>query len=428
VKNLRAYQDNITFSGVSGPGVVVDFGKSWRLVFWSKAQYVPCWDLGREVWFTPEWFETGSAEDNHCYEPIMDKQLKYSSVEILESGEARSKVHWHYALCNINYEVFNGNTTADEYYTVYPDGVAVRKLVGWPGDLSDYGGNPTIWEVGEWILINGKGTTPEQNLEKESAFTFQNLEGDKIEIKWPMTSPFGPLCRDHPEVADWDAYIGRINLKGRPDPFVVVPRNRALFPYKPCAGCHRDHPQFNVFSGVSTYKHWPVYEGEDFVGFTDAGSDVGMVATHTSICCFGYSYTPFDRPPRPSIWLYLTGATEESSKYLAEVALSWLNPAIVHTETRVTRGVTPYQGFKFSERAYAFKALGREKVSFSMRPHVKVVNPVFRVDDWKSDSVEVRLDNDLLGARYYRWQLTRGDLILWLDKEIEKETEVEISP
>jgi len=94
----------------------------------------------------------------------------------------------------------------------------------------------------------------------------------------------------------------------------------------------------------------------------------------------------------------------------------------------VTRGVTPYQGFKFSERAYAFKALGREKVSFSMRPHVKVVNPVFRVDDWKSDSVEVRLDNDLLGARYYRWQLTRGDLILWLDKEIEKETEVEISP
>lgn len=61
------------------------------------------------------------------------KKLKYSRVSILEQGPARTKVHWHYACCNVRYEVFNGNTVADEYYTVYPDGVGVRKLVGWPG-------------------------------------------------------------------------------------------------------------------------------------------------------------------------------------------------------------------------------------------------------------------------------------------------------
>jgi len=428
-KIMRAYKDIITFSEVSGPGVVVEFGKNWRLVFWSKAQYVACWDLGREVWFTPEWFETSSMEDNHCYEPIMDKKLKYTQVEIIESGDARARIHWHYALCNLNYEIFNGNTTADEYYTVYPDGIAVRKLVGWPGNESDLGGNPKFWEVGEWILVNGKGTTPEENLEKEHAFTLQNLKGDKIVISWPMQPQFQPLCKDYPSIADWDAYIGIIHVKDRPNPFIVVPRNKALFPYKPCASCHKDHPQFNIFPGVSTYKHWPIYEAENFVTGIDAGNDVGKVATHTSICCFGYSYMAFERPPRPTVWLYLTGATENaSSTYLSELAASWINPAFIEVETadHRGRGITPYQGYKFSERAYTFKAEG-DKLNFVMKPRVKVINPVFRIDNWKSDSVNVRVDDAHLGENEYRWHLTQGTLIVWLNREIQERTEFEIT-
>ncbi|MCK4418493.1 hypothetical protein KAV79_01680, partial [Candidatus Aerophobetes bacterium] len=126
---MRAYQTELCFSGMRGKAVVVEPDKvAYRLVFWSKAQYVGCWDLGGGVWFTPEWLETNSPEDFHCYEPIMDKKLKYSKVRILESGPARAKVHWHYACCNMRYQVFHGNTTADEYYTVYPNGIAIRKL------------------------------------------------------------------------------------------------------------------------------------------------------------------------------------------------------------------------------------------------------------------------------------------------------------
>jgi hypothetical protein len=83
---------------------------------------------------------------------MMDVEARYSRLDILESGDARARVHWHYALCNPEYEIFNGNTTADEYYTVYPDGIAVRRLVGWPGNESDYGGNPSFWELGEFIM------------------------------------------------------------------------------------------------------------------------------------------------------------------------------------------------------------------------------------------------------------------------------------
>ena len=83
------------------------------------------------------------------------------AARIVHAGEARAVVHWHYALCDNRFRIFHGNTTADETYTVYPDGIAIRKLVGWPGDENDFGGNPTLWEVGEWIVLNPAGTVPE---------------------------------------------------------------------------------------------------------------------------------------------------------------------------------------------------------------------------------------------------------------------------
>jgi len=427
---MRAYKDIINFSDSSGLGVVVDFEKRWRLLFWSKAQYVACWDLGRNVWFTSEWFETGSVEDNHCYEPIMDKKLKYSCVKILESGDARARIHWHYALCNLNYQIFNGNTTADEYYTVYPDGIAIRKLVGWPGNKSNYGGNPKFWEVGEYILINGKGTTPEENLEKEKAFTFQNLSGDKNIVPWPLPSERRQLCVDYPEISDWNGYIGVIHTRNKLNPFIVVPKNKALFPYGRCANCQKDHPQFNLFTKDSTFKHWPLYEEENFIGYINAGCDAGKVATHTSICSFGYSYTPFERPPRPTSWLLLTGVTEDYSPVrLSEVASSWLFPAIIETEKGskqglALRGITPYQGYRFSERAYVFK-MTVDKLIFTMIPQVKVINPVFIIENWRSSEVRVRLDGDFLDNDGYRWQLAQGNLIIWLNRCIEEKAEVE---
>ena len=129
---VRAYEGDISFSGINGPGIIVEFGKPWRLTFWSEAYFIPCWDLGRQ-WLTHEWLETGSTENMHCYEPMMDYELRYTNARIVQAGGARAVVHWHYALCDNRFRIFHGNTTADETYTVYPDGIAMRKLVGWPG-------------------------------------------------------------------------------------------------------------------------------------------------------------------------------------------------------------------------------------------------------------------------------------------------------
>src|SRR4030043_1555568 len=104
---MKAYETQLSFSNNKGHAVIVEFDLNYRLVFWSKAQYVACWDLGKNVWFTPEWLETNSPEDNHCYEPIMDKKLKYSKVKIVESNNARAKVLWNYACADMRYRIFH---------------------------------------------------------------------------------------------------------------------------------------------------------------------------------------------------------------------------------------------------------------------------------------------------------------------------------
>ncbi len=442
---MKAYETELIFSGVTSHAVIVEFGKPWRLVFWARAQYVGCWDLGKDVWFTSEWVETNSPEDLHCYEPIMDKKLKYSKVEIMESGDARAKVHWHYACNDMRYRVFHGNTTADEYYTVYPDGVAVRKVVMWPGNESDHGGNPNFWQMGEFILINGKGTTPEQNLQKKEAFTFQNESGEKISFKWPLPSPLPnghlPLCAKYPKIAKWNTYIGRVHVVNRPNPYVIFPRDKRLFPFKPCAHCKGDHPYFGLFQGKgNTYKHWPVTLDEDFILATNAGEDVGKVATHSSFLDINYSWRDksnrllsVDTPPRPTSWLFLTGATEEPSSFLIDLAKSWLNPAKIETGFEsgplpwgMSSGRVLYEGYAYSERAYVFRKYGEDLIEFAMKPQVPVINPVYIINGWKSKELKVMWNNEPLSSNRFKSQLIGDDLILWVNQRVEKPAKIKI--
>jgi len=53
---------------------------------------------------------------------------------------------------------------------------------------------------------------------------------------------------------------------------------------------------------------------------------------------------------------------------------------------------------------------------------VKAINPVFRIESWRSATVSMRVDDAALDDSAYQWQLTRSDLITWVDLEIEEES------
>jgi len=59
---------------------------------------------------------------------------------------------------------------------------------------------------------------------------------------------------------------------------------------------------------------------------------------------------------------------------------------------------------------------------------VKTINPVFRIESWRSATVSMRVDDAALDDSAYQWQLTRSDLITWVDLEIEEERKLEITP
>ena len=59
---------------------------------------------------------------------------------------------------------------------------------------------------------------------------------------------------------------------------------------------------------------------------------------------------------------------------------------------------------------------------------VKIIDLVFRIDSWRSATVSMRVDDTALDDSAYQWQLTRSDLITWVDLEIEEERKFEIIP
>jgi hypothetical protein len=428
---MRAYETQLEFSGKKGHAVVVDCDQAWRFVFWDKAQYVGCVDVGEGVWFTPEWCETNSPNDLHCYEPIMDKQLRWSKVQILETGPARARVRWTYALADMRYRIFHGDTRAEEIYTIYPDGVAVREVILWPGTQNNHGGNANLWQVAEWILINAAGTSPHDCLQTPTPFTLRNGAGEVIHVPWPLPAEtFEPFCAHYPQLADWPMYVGKINLKDRPNPFLIICKNQALFPFMPCSACKGNHPYFNMFPGkrfYNIYKHWPVTEMEDFLQWVPAGEDVGKVATHTSFMDVNFAlrrsandYIP--TPDQGATWCMLVGATANGTDgaELEQIAHAYQSPARIDVQRdpgereELHRGRVLLEGYDFALRAYVLRKTGDNRIRLTMKPIAPQINPVFLINGWTAPDVCVYLNGQELDSSRFRAQVCGHDLTVWV--------------
>lgn len=437
---MRAYETQLEFSGKKGHAVVVDFGKPWRFVFWDKAQYVGCVDVGDGVWFTPEWCETNSPNDLHCYEPIMDKQLRWSRVEILESGPARVRVKWSYTLPDMRYRIFHGDTRAEEIYTIYPDGIAVREVVLWPGTKNNHGGNANLWQVAEWILINAAGSNPVDVMEMPTPFTLRNGSGEEINVPWPLPADdFEPFCNHYPQVADWPMYVGKINLKEQPNPFMIFAKDQALFPHMPCNTCGKNHPHFQIFPGKNlhnVYKHWPVTDMEDFIQWVPAGDDIGKVATHTSFMDVNFAFRRkstdyIPTPDQGATWYILVGATPQGTdgSELEEIAHSYRTPAqiIVHKDPgepqELHRGRVLLEGYDYALRAYVIRKTGEDLVNLTMKPQNTQINPVFLLNGWNSPDVEIEVNGKPLDKELYRAQVVGEDLTIWINGRFDKDTD-----
>jgi hypothetical protein len=97
-----------------------------------------------------------------CVEPLMDKELRYSRVEIVESTPARVHVRWRYQSTDFMYKVWGDMPVED--YIFYPDGFGTRTLTLKSALASTY-------EVQEFIIIA-----------PQAGFPFQVLDPKMVDI------------------------------------------------------------------------------------------------------------------------------------------------------------------------------------------------------------------------------------------------------
>lgn len=351
--------------------VVVRFENApTQLVFWQGNNYVPAWVTENNRWYTDEFMETYGhprCPDGEDCEPMSDKQVRYSHVRILENTPARVVVHWRYALSEVEkYGIADSPTPrgwgdwADEYWTVYPDGVAVRRSVLWSTAVER---NKT--EFQESIVLIPPGETPEDNLHFD-ALTFANLKGETGTYSWQpkiekgLALPRGPKSFPEPK----DAVIQWVNLKSDWKPFEVAWGDPVTF------------DAYNGEKSISSFEwwnHWPVAQ----IASSGRPALAADRAGHTSV---SHIYWPiYEQDEQRISKILLTGLTRASATELVPVAVSWRNPARLELSNGVE---VPYDA---AQRAYVLPTSDSRPLRLILHASAAnpAVHPAFLVPGWQ---------------------------------------------
>ncbi|MBN2293445.1 MAG: LamG domain-containing protein [Pirellulales bacterium] len=397
----------------SGPDVVVGFDIApIRLVFWRGISYAPCWITENGNWFCNEFMERspGPAKRFGCCESMSDKQARYSHVKVLESSEARAVVYWRYNPCDIRYDIpYVDETTgwgdwAEEYHTIYPDGVAVRKVVMYSSNWRDW------HEWSQSLPIMHPGQKPEDILDPARVLSLANMAGESRTYAWPAKGK-KPLPK---------ANIQVVHYKSQYQPFLVMHEKDAriwLFNSEPSP-----HSKF------SWWNHWPVAQIASDGRNSTAADRPSHSCTSTQNCAAykteGCAITK----------IMLCGLTKKSASELVPLARSWSRPPML------SLSATGYKnhGHDPTQRAYVLECqTAGQPQALSCRLEANAaspaVNPALLIRNWGAKDATVTVGQKPLarGSQYRLGHVERlegGDLIVWLRLECSEPMEISLTP
>jgi len=269
-----------------------------------------------------------------------------------ENNAARKVVNWRYLQMDVKFRQKDlPNNTGfgewgNEVYYIYPDGVAVRKVL--PGR----GG----WQ--ETILLNEPGTRPEDNIELE-ACTLLNMKGESKSYTWEHGYPVFDL----PE-----ANIQYVHFKSEYKPFLIF----------------REGGGFDVFnlevrpeySNFPWWNHWPVAQI-----VSDGRSAFAPDRTAHSSLSWG--------DPNGEAALY--GMTNKDPETLVSLARSWNYPA----KLAVNGSGWKSEGYDYTQRAYILESVdGADNLELTLQGSEEspIVNPALVVENWSVGNLSLEVD------------------------------------
>lgn len=408
--HLKFYEtwDNLWRFGAY-PDVVVEFDESpCKFVFWRGMGYIPMMVNERGHWYSNEFNETwGRSGGQGCQEPMSDKESYTNHARIIERTPARVVVQWRYPLVDVfhviaNYDDKTGwGDWSDWYYTIYPDGVAVKKMHLWT-----HGPRNHEWQEGMAIL--GPDQHPEQVLETEPALILAGMDGSVAAYNWTNGPPRGV---DYENKA-----IHIVNYQADYDPYTIA-----------------DFEGGDVYSGEVTdyavfpsWNHWPVAQ-------MPSDGRYAAYPDRTAHCSLTHIHWPAhkeDRGDKPFYQkLMLEGMSNESPEALAVLARSWFHAPRLKNATGVRNAA-----YDQSQRAYVMTNSG-PSISFRLTASSQspLLNPAFVIKHWKKKgNAQVRVNGKILQAGSNFRQGTTYDTdgeaqkIIWLKLEAKEPVKLSI--
>jgi len=395
--------------------VVVFLPNGSRFVFWRGSSYVPFWAGNHNTGLTYEWAETTPPPDGFVdsVEPLMDKELRYGRVEIVESTASRVHVRWKYQSCDFNYKIWGDWAVEDFYF--YPDGFGTRvvTLTSTPG---------REYELLEFIVLTPQSAYP-LNVLPRNLVDVLFLDGQKRSLQFPFLEPPDSEDRKPRDVpAVW-----RIRLHKE--------ESKTAISFSP----RETHQPFAIYAPFEQRHQWvtPVYWGNHWPLTRGAptgqgiNDDVHKTPAHNSIMTWGFHLRPEPlesqrvetedtlgkkRPLLVEKFAWLIGMTDDSDARLLERARSYAEPPGVS----VTGGL--YEGWKAELRAHRI-AVAESTVTLRITPRAVCVNPVFNLTGVSGKLSTVALDGLLLPRQVYAWD----GRTLWLDTNITRPTTLRLT-
>jgi hypothetical protein len=377
------------------PDIVVKFDDlPIQMVFWRGTRYSPCWVSENGKWMADQSLETGVWPDElkrrggvgavGCCEHMSDAQCRFSHVRIIENTDARVVVHWRYAMVDAAYRFANYDEVAgkgqfgDEFYYIYPDGVATRDVTGWWPEA--------VHRIDqETIFLSEPGTRPEDNCEL-AALSLANLKGESKTYSWE---------NGYPNLDLKEPVIQMVNLKSRFKPIIIANPGTQFGTFS----CEVR----KEFSHFPWWNHWPVARISSDGRYAMAPDQ----AAHSSLS--------WVTQPKGA---FLYGMTDLTPEKLLPTAKAWIHPPPLNT----TGAAFTNKGYSQDQRAYLLQRAqpaANLEAELAGSADTPVVNPALVIAGWGDRNATLTVDGVAVprgsNFRYgHRRTLDTTDLIVWI--------------
>jgi hypothetical protein len=385
------------------PDIVVCFENNpAKLIFWRGIRYGPSWVSENHLWMTDQSLETwgiGDKDIEGCFEHMQDRHCRFSHVRIIENNDARAVVHWRYAPVSAYNNTWlpdpktGWEVWVDEYYFIYPDGTAIRK-VSW-----NKGTTGRALQLQESLPLTQPGQTSDEVIE-DNYVTVADYENNSTVVSMKMGK----------RPADWTGKytIQQYNFKSEVKPFI----------------CFEPGNDMWVRWIGGGYNHFPVNQARSdgrWAKTTDRPTHFA-----SSPCSDPVIHEDGDR----LYWIGLYGMNNENMNDLVNFGRSWAYaPELV-----ISGNGCVSKGYDRSQRCYQLEKTSRQAgtIEFLLKgsKDTQVINPAIFVKNWNSDGARIMVNgkvnkNSKVGINH---TLSGDDLVVYIPIKTESQIRISILP